>query len=152
MSAVDDVDTGPEDSDALMAKVRAFEGRRSGPPMESRDEVNQAMIRHWIDAMGDDNPVYVDDAYARASEVGALIAPPTFVQASAQFDDEYPLRPKIGAAWFGSGPGYRASRGCPPASPRGRRAMRVLPLRSRCRRRRSPGSRFGRTRRPRHCP
>ena len=25
------------------------------------------------------------------------------MQASAQFDDDYPLRPKIGAPWFGSG-------------------------------------------------
>jgi N-terminal half of MaoC dehydratase len=43
------------------------------------------------------------EAYAAASEVGGIIAPPTFVQASAQFDDDYPLRPKIGAPWFGSG-------------------------------------------------
>ena len=37
------------------------------------------------------------------AEVGAIIAPPTFVQASAQFDDDYPLRPKVGQPWFGSG-------------------------------------------------
>ena len=54
-------------------------------------------------SIGDPNPIYHDDEYAGASEVGAIIAPPTFVQASAQFDDDYPLRPKIGAPWFGSG-------------------------------------------------
>ena len=54
-------------------------------------------------SIGDPNPIYSDEAYAAASEVGAIIAPPTFVQASAQFDDDYPLRPKIGAPWFGSG-------------------------------------------------
>ena len=54
-------------------------------------------------SIGDPNPIYADESYARASEVGAIIAPPTFVQASAQFDDDYPLRPKIGAPWFGSG-------------------------------------------------
>ena len=54
-------------------------------------------------SIGDPNPVYFDEAHARAGEVGAIIAPPTFVQASAQFDDDYPLRPKIGAPWFGSG-------------------------------------------------
>jgi acyl dehydratase len=54
-------------------------------------------------SIGDPNPIYSDAAYARASEVGSIIAPPTFVQASAQFDDDYPLRPKIGAPWFGSG-------------------------------------------------
>jgi N-terminal half of MaoC dehydratase len=31
------------------------------------------------------------------------LAPPTFVQASAQFDPDYPLRPKVGEPWFGSG-------------------------------------------------
>src|SRR5690606_10982813 len=32
-----------------------------------------------------------------------IIAPPTFVQSSAQFDPDYFLRPKIGKRWFGSG-------------------------------------------------
>ena len=31
------------------------------------------------------------------------LAPPTFVQASAQFDPDYILRPKVGEPWFGSG-------------------------------------------------
>ncbi len=54
-------------------------------------------------SIGDPNPIYADAAYAAASEVGGIIAPPTFVQASAQFDDDYVLRPKIGEPWFGSG-------------------------------------------------
>ena len=54
-------------------------------------------------SIGDPNPIYYDEEYAGASEVGAIIAPPTFVQADAQFDDSYPLRPKIGVPWFGSG-------------------------------------------------
>ena len=47
--------------------------------------------------------MYADAAYAAKSEVGGIPAPPTFVQASAQFDDDYPLRPKVGKPWFGSG-------------------------------------------------
>ena len=39
----------------------------------------------------------------KTKETGSIIAPPTFVQASAQFDPDYRLRPKIGEAWFGSG-------------------------------------------------
>ena len=35
--------------------------------------------------------------------MGAIIAPPTFTQSSAQFDPDYFLRPKIGQPWFGSG-------------------------------------------------
>jgi hypothetical protein len=54
-------------------------------------------------AIGDPNPVYADAAAAAASKVGGIIAPPTFTMASAQFDPAYPLRPKIGEPWFGSG-------------------------------------------------
>lgn len=54
-------------------------------------------------SIGDPNPVYSDAEHAAASEVGGLIAPPTFVQASAQFDPDYGLRPRIGRPWFGSG-------------------------------------------------
>ncbi len=64
-----------------MVKLRAFEGKPSGPPMEARDEVNQAMIRHWTDAMGDENPVYVDADAARANGFPGVVAPPTMLQA-----------------------------------------------------------------------
>src|SRR5262249_6699379 len=54
-------------------------------------------------AIGDDNPVYRDPELAATSEVGGLIAPPTFTIASAQWDPDYPLRPKPGVPWLGSG-------------------------------------------------
>src|SRR3954453_17438139 len=54
-------------------------------------------------SVGDDNRVYSDADYAKTPEAGGIIAPPTFVQASAQFDPDYFLRPKIGQPWFGSG-------------------------------------------------
>ncbi len=54
-------------------------------------------------AVGDNNEIYYDEEYAKSTEPGSIIAPPTFVQASAQFDPDYPLRPKIGEQWFGSG-------------------------------------------------
>jgi acyl dehydratase len=71
-------------------------------------------------SIGDKNPIYYDEDYAKTTEAGNIIAPPTFVQASAQFDPDYPLRPKIGEPWFGSGknpsgitlpPGERIGRG-----------------------------------------
>ena len=71
----------PEDGVAFLAQLRSFEGKPSGPPMEARDEVNQAMIRHWIDAMGDENPVYVDEKAARANGFPGVVAPPTMLQA-----------------------------------------------------------------------
>lgn len=56
-------------------------------------------------SIGDANDIYYDEEYAKGTEPGAIIAPPTFVQASAQFDPDYFLRPKIGEEWFGSGKG-----------------------------------------------
>jgi len=67
--------------DELLAQLRVFEGRPSGPPTRARDEVNQAMIRHWVDAMGDDNPVYTDADAARANGFPGVVAPPTMLQA-----------------------------------------------------------------------
>jgi len=67
-------------------------------------------------AIGDPNPVYADADVAAAGEDGAIPAPPTFVTASAQFDPDYPLRPKPGQAWFGSG---REATGATPTVPSG---------------------------------
>ena len=39
------------------------------------------MIRHWVEAMGDHNPVYVDEAAARDAGFPGIIAPPTMLQA-----------------------------------------------------------------------
>ena len=63
-----------------------------------RFPIEAGHVMMFARSIGDPNPIYSDAEYAAASEVGAIIAPPTFVQASAQFDDDYPLRPKIGAA------------------------------------------------------
>ena len=54
-------------------------------------------------SVGDDNPIYSDEDHALKTEAGAIIAPPTFAQSSAQFDPDYFLRPKTGKPWFGSG-------------------------------------------------
>ncbi|MBV1878357.1 MAG: MaoC family dehydratase N-terminal domain-containing protein [Pseudomonadales bacterium] len=59
-------------------------------------------IMMFARAIGDANELYYNAEYARATEPGCTIAPPTFVQASAQFDANYFLRPKIGQEWFGS--------------------------------------------------
>ncbi len=64
-------------------------------------EAGQIML--FARAIGDPNPIYSDAEYAAATEPGGIIAPPTFVQASAQYDPDYPLRPKTGEPWFGSG-------------------------------------------------
>jgi hypothetical protein len=68
-----------------------------------RFPVEASHIMMFARAVGDTNPVYYDEDAAKKTEVGGIIAPPTFVQASAQFDPDYFLRPKIGERWFGSG-------------------------------------------------
>ncbi len=66
--------------------------------------VEASHIMMFARSIGDGNEIYYDEDYARSSEPGAIIAPPTFVQASAQFDPNYGLRPKIdGVGWMGSG-------------------------------------------------
>ncbi len=65
--------------------------------------VEASHIMMFARSVGDDNPIYRDAAYAAGTEPGGIIAPPTFVQASAQFDPDYFLRPRIGEPWFGSG-------------------------------------------------
>ena len=54
-------------------------------------------------AAGDPNPVYRDVEAKETVDAGGILAPPTFAQASAQWDPDYPLRPRLGEPWFGSG-------------------------------------------------
>ncbi len=68
-----------------------------------RFPVELGHIMMFARSVGDPNPIYADEEYAANSEVGHVIAPPTFVQAGAQFDPDWPLRPRIGEPWFGSG-------------------------------------------------
>ncbi len=68
-----------------------------------RFPVEAGHILLFARAVGDANQIYYDENYAKGTEPGGIIAPPTFVQASAQFDPDYGLRPKIGQPWFGSG-------------------------------------------------
>ena len=58
--------------DELGARLKAYEGRPAAVAGIGKDPVNEPMIRHWCEAMGDTNPAYAGpDA----------IAPPTMLQA-----------------------------------------------------------------------
>ncbi|MBI3758019.1 MAG: MaoC family dehydratase N-terminal domain-containing protein [Deltaproteobacteria bacterium] len=65
--------------------------------------IEASHILMFARAVGDDNKIYADADYAKTTEPGAIITPPTFTIASAQFDPDYSLRPKSGQPWFGSG-------------------------------------------------
>jgi uncharacterized protein len=62
-------------------RLQSFVGKSAGVPSEGQDPVNLPMIRHWVEATGDHNPVYVDEAAARESGFPGIIAPPTMLQA-----------------------------------------------------------------------
>lgn len=64
-----------------------------------RFPVEAGHILMFARAIGDTNAAY--EGALRGDE--AVPAPPTFVQASAQFDPDYFLRPQPGQPWFGSG-------------------------------------------------
>ena len=67
-----------------------------------RFPIEAGHIMMFARAIGDPNPAF-HGAMTAAGADAEVIAPPTFVQASAQYDSTYPLRPTIGAKWFGSG-------------------------------------------------
>jgi acyl dehydratase len=51
----------------------------------SPDELGRAAIRYFALATGDDNPLYLDEAYAKEHGHPSVIAPPTLVCETNQF-------------------------------------------------------------------
>jgi uncharacterized OB-fold protein/acyl dehydratase len=70
MSAVDDIKAAAE-------RVKA-EGRSK--PRLGRHPVNQPMIDHWTDALGDANPIYNDESAAKEAGHPGIVAPPAMIQ------------------------------------------------------------------------
>jgi uncharacterized OB-fold protein/acyl dehydratase len=68
-------------ADQWMAILESYVGKREGGTRTARDPVNEPMIRHWCDAIGDLNPSYLDPEFAKRSRRGGIIAPPTMLQA-----------------------------------------------------------------------
>lgn len=64
----------------LMERLRSFVGKPAGPQQTAPDVVNEPMIRHWAEALGDTNPVYTDEHFAKWSVHGGIVAPPTMLQ------------------------------------------------------------------------
>jgi uncharacterized protein len=70
MSAIEEIKAAAE-------RVKA-EGRSK--PRVGRHPVNQPMVDHWLDAIGDKNPIYVDEAAAKAAGHPGVVAPPAMIQ------------------------------------------------------------------------
>ena len=62
---------GPEgaamSADDMQAEVEQGQGRRPQQAAGGRHPVNEPMMHHWLDAIGDRNPIYVDEAAAKAA-------------------------------------------------------------------------------------
>lgn len=62
-------------------RLAPLAGQPAGPPQLAPSPVNEPMILHWVEAMGDHNPVYRSDEAARAAGLDRPIAPPAMLQA-----------------------------------------------------------------------
>ncbi|HUF83687.1 MAG TPA: bifunctional MaoC family dehydratase N-terminal/OB-fold nucleic acid binding domain-containing protein [Acidimicrobiia bacterium] len=74
-------DAPSAEKEAFAAKLKSFEGKEAGAPERGADPVNQPMIRHWVEAVGDENPVYTDADVAANSVHGQVVPPPVMLQA-----------------------------------------------------------------------
>ena len=68
-----------DEVDALRARLEAYVGKPMGPPTVAPDAVNVPMIRHWVDALDDRNPVYLDEELAATTRFGGIVAPPAML-------------------------------------------------------------------------
>lgn len=68
-----------------------------------RFPVEAGHVMCFARALGDDDPIYRDAEHPRTVSRGGLAVPPTFVAAAAQFDPNWPYRPRPGQPWHGSG-------------------------------------------------
>jgi uncharacterized OB-fold protein len=65
----------------IQARAEQIKAAGESAPRAARDPINQAMINNWVEALGDDNPIYVSDEAARAAGYGGVVAPPAMLQA-----------------------------------------------------------------------
>ena len=64
----------------LQAGIEALKASGSSKPRLGRFPVNLPMVEHWLDAIGDKNPIYVDEAAAVAAGHPGVVAPPAMIQ------------------------------------------------------------------------
>ena len=92
--------------DPLRARLEEYIGKPLGASGTALapDAVNVPMIRHWVDALDDRNPVYLDEEFAATTRFGGIVAPPAMLQTWTM------ARPRIeGIAERGGAPGKISS-------------------------------------------
>ena len=66
--------------DGIKAAAERVKAEGKSKPRTARHPVNQPMIDHWLDAMGDRNPIYFDEQAATAAGHPGTVAPPAMIQ------------------------------------------------------------------------
>ncbi|MDA0633412.1 bifunctional MaoC family dehydratase N-terminal/OB-fold nucleic acid binding domain-containing protein [Nonomuraea sp. MCN248] len=69
------------EQDGYDERLQEFTGREVLQPRPGPDPVNVPMIRHWVEAMGDRNPIYLDETAARETGRAGIVAPASMTQA-----------------------------------------------------------------------
>ena len=79
-----------QDEAAFLQHLQTFEGKPIGAPRIGGDLVNVPMTRHWCQAIGDRNPIYLDEQAAHAAGFPGIPAHPTLMQSWTHHDRRYP--------------------------------------------------------------
>jgi uncharacterized OB-fold protein/acyl dehydratase len=69
----------------ITAKVAEIAATVVAKPRPARDPVNQPTINNWVEALGDRNPIYTDEAAARNAGHPGIVAPPAMIQVWTMF-------------------------------------------------------------------
>lgn len=67
-------------ADTIRAAAQTIIDDGPSAPIAGRDPINQPMINNWVEAMGDQNPIYTDESAARVAGHPGIVAPPAMAQ------------------------------------------------------------------------
>jgi uncharacterized protein len=80
MTAAEAPATGTGEAEEIREAADRVAAAGQSSPRQGRDPVNLAMIRNWIEAIGEASPAYSDAEFAAGSVHGTLVAPPAMIQ------------------------------------------------------------------------
>jgi acyl dehydratase len=101
MTTADRIDTerlGSRITDEMLERARAMIGVEHRVKPNGEFATRDA-IRHWCMGVGDLNPLYINEAYAKGTRYGNIIAPPNFLTVAATgsiypFDARFEIPPE----------------------------------------------------------
>jgi uncharacterized protein len=73
------------DANVIKQKVAEITATVVAKSRAGRDPVNQPIINNWVEALGDRNPIYTDEAAARDAGHPGIVAPPAMIQVWTMF-------------------------------------------------------------------